>query len=140
MQYFTKIQYVNLLHLLVIIPAIFLAISPKLLGGYKEVHQALVIGVYASPKVARRAVNNYLAERLLTCEGTIIVIGDFNVDLSKRRLQFHALQGMTQHIKSPTTDYNTVLDHIYSNITSVETGVFESYHSDNKPIWIKIKK
>jgi len=47
MQYFTKAQYVNLLHLLVIIPAIFLAISPKLLGGYKEVHQALVIGVYA---------------------------------------------------------------------------------------------
>ena len=40
-----------------------------------------------------------------------------------------------QLIHSPTTDYNSCLDHIYTNIDPIEGHVLESYFSDHKPIF-----
>ena len=78
-------------------------------------------------------------ERLASCRGhQVIVVGDFNVDLKKKEVPFQALKDMKQHV--PTTDYMSILDHIYTNIVDIQTGVFESYFTDHKPIWIKLKR
>ena len=100
-----------------------------------------VIGVYASPKVVQKKVNTYLMERMASCRGRqVIVLGEFNVDLKKKEVPFQALKDMKQHIQAPTTDYMSILDHIYTNIVDIQTGVFESYFSDHKPVWIKLKR
>ena len=47
--------------------------------------------------------------------------------------------GYQQLISSCTTDYNTLIDHVYSNVhddeITLKTGVFETYFSDHKIIW-----
>ena len=64
-------------------------------------------------------------ERLASCRGRqVIVVGDFNVDLKKKEVPFQALKDMRQHIQVPTTDYMSILDHIYTNIVDIQTGVF----------------
>ena len=41
-----------------------------------------------------------------------------------------------------TTDNNTLIDHIYTNITNMEvdSGNLETYFSDHKAIWISCKR
>ena len=48
----------------------------------------------------------------------------------------------TQLITHYTTDNNTLIDHIYTNIANMEvdSGNIETYFSDHKPIWIACKK
>jgi endonuclease/exonuclease/phosphatase family metal-dependent hydrolase len=89
----------------------------------------------------QKKVNTYLMERMASCRGRqVIVLGDFNVDLKKKEVPFQALKDMKQHIQAPTTDYMSILDHIYTNIVDIQTGVFESYFKDHKPVWIKLKR
>ena len=49
--------------------------------------------------------------------------------------------GYRQLIDNCTTDYNTLIDHVYTNIENVETvsGNLETYFSDHKAIWISYK-
>ena len=48
----------------------------------------------------------------------------------------------SQHIKDYTTVYETIIDHIYTNISVywVNVGILETYYSDHKAIWIAVKK
>ena len=50
--------------------------------------------------------------------------------------------GYSQHIKDYTTVYETIIDHIYTNIPvyCVNVGILETYYSDHKAIWIAVKK
>ena len=49
--------------------------------------------------------------------------------------------GYRQLIDNPTTDNNTVIDHIYTNIVmETVSGNLETYFSDHKAIWIACKK
>ena len=75
----------------------------------------------------------------------VVILGDFNVNLleessNKKKLQkyFQQQRQLTQIISQCTTDYHSLLDHIYTNITAqVEhSGTLESYFSDHKPIFI----
>jgi hypothetical protein len=49
--------------------------------------------------------------------------------------------GYRQLIDNSTTDNNTLIDHIYTNIVNMETvsGNLETYFSDHKAIWISSK-
>ena len=76
-------------------------------------------------------------------EGSLVVLlGDFNVDLLKRQSSpmLDVLPGYNQCIATQTTDYHSLLDHIYTNVHQdhIQTGVFESYFTDHKPIWALI--
>ena len=77
-----------------------------------------------------------------------ILCGDFNCDISDNQNsrfvdEMKNLIGCNQFIKEATTDYNTVLDLIFSNIESVFTSVIDSPCSDHKLIaasvtsWLK---
>ena len=106
-----------------------------------------VIGVYRSPKVSIRhlcaALNDILTEH--GGQNTIIM-GDFNVNwlVEQQRRPLYSLMiednGYQQLISSCTTDYNTLIDHVYSNVLdgdiTLESGVLETYFSDHKIIWI----
>ena len=102
-----------------------------------------IIGMYISPKVCMHDLNSYL-NRLLPqfeCSCTVI-LGDFNVDLlTKSPSGLTALDSYKQYITTPTTNYFSLLDHIYTNIdsTNIECGVFDSYFSDHKPVWAEIR-
>ncbi|XP_053407909.1 uncharacterized protein LOC128559625 [Mercenaria mercenaria] len=74
-----------------------------------------------------------------------IVLGDFNFDLSCEHLLPSFLQQqyqLKQIISTPTTDYGSLLDHIYTNLINdriFQSGTLEAYFSDHKPIYITIK-
>ena len=84
-------------------------------------------------------------------ECPIIILGDFNVDLSngttqdyeiKKLLDFIYKQNFKQHISVPTTQLNSLIDHIWSNIPGTETkyGVTDAYWPDyHKPIYCAFK-
>ena len=84
-------------------------------------------------------------------ECPIIILGDFNVDLSngttqdyeiKKLLDFIYKQNFKQHISVPTTQLNSLIDHIWSNIPGTETkyGVTNAYWPDyHKPIYCAFK-
>ena len=74
----------------------------------------------------------------------VVILGDFNVDFQKSKEPRDVnIPGRTlkQLIEVPTTNYGSTLDNIYTDLSrdAFSYGVFESYFSDHKPIWIKIK-
>jgi hypothetical protein len=89
-----------------------------------------VIGVYRSPHIGIRqfcmALNNILAE--YGADKTVI-LGDFNVNwmASDQRQPLYNVMiednSYQQLISSPTTDYNTLIDHVYTNITDEQITV-----------------
>ena len=76
-----------------------------------------------------------------------IVIGDFNVNWlvnSERQLLYNVMvrdNNYRQLIIDVTTDNNTLIDHIFTNIPDSETasGVLETYFTDHKAIWVSCK-
>ena len=75
----------------------------------------------------------------------VVILGDFNVNLleessNKKKLQtyFEQQRKFTQIISQCTTDYHSLLDHIYTNVPAqVEhSGTLESYFSNHKPVFI----
>lgn len=72
-------------------------------------------------------------------------MGDFNLDfLQVKMLPNHlrATYSLYQLINSATTNYDTVLDHVYTNIDKSLisiSGVLESYFSDHKPVFIALQ-
>ncbi|XP_052276203.1 uncharacterized protein LOC127875286 isoform X2 [Dreissena polymorpha] len=96
-----------------------------------------VVCLYVSPKISRCETNYFLQDLLSPLSSSsIIILGDFNIDL-KSNTPLETLSGFHQYITTPTTDYKSILDHIYSNLDDriLMTGVFDSYFSDHKPIW-----
>ena len=55
-------------------------------------------------------------------------------------IEDNGYQRYQQLISSSTTDYNTSIDHVYTNVsnepTEVNSGVFETYFTDHKIIWV----
>ena len=41
-----------------------------------------------------------------------------------------------QAIKGPTTDYNTTIGLIFTNIQTYKCGIMEAYYTDHKLFWI----
>ena len=74
-----------------------------------------------------------------------IICGDFNVDLLKCNKNNQLLQemtkyGFTQIVKAATTDYTSLLDHIYVNkgINATAT-VSDCYYSDHDIIQVNLQ-
>ena len=107
-----------------------------------------VIGIYRSSSNVSLAkfidALNYLHDsKLKTPDTPVVLLGDFNVNLlEKASVEVEVEErGYTQLIKQYTTDYRSLIDHIYTNIPNFvkSSGVLESYYSDNKPLFISLK-
>ena len=108
-----------------------------------------MIGVYRSPHVSLThlcsALHDIVGENILQHN---IIIGDFNVNWmvdTERQSLYNVMirdNGYMQLITSYTTDNNTLIDHIYTNITNMEvdSGNIETYFSDHKAIRISCKR
>ena len=85
-------------------------------------------------------------------ECPIIILGDFNVDISHDSTQHYEnkkflhsmnkLHHLKQQISTPTTIKNSLMDHIWSDIPGIETtyGVTDAYWRDyHKPIYCAFK-
>lgn len=73
----------------------------------------------------------------------LIIMGDFNIEKSStvygKLCNLMALFNCEQHIQQSTTEYNTTLDLIFTNIQRigpVSSGVLQTYFSYHNPIWI----
>ena len=103
-----------------------------------------VVGIYHSK------TNTTISELIVLTEATVptVLLGDFNVNLMQDTTEKRALnkylitdRGYTQLINQYTTDYRTLIDHIYTNVPQLVqcAGTLEAYYSDHKPIFISLK-
>lgn len=75
----------------------------------------------------------------------IVLAGDFNVDNSKSDTfaKYMLKEFNLRYLQTgSTTDYDSTLDHIYTNILPIQInfwGTLESYYSDHKPIYVSLE-
>ena len=76
-----------------------------------------------------------------------VILGDFNENLllstsSSVLLQFMSSIGFTQLVKAQTTDFGSLLDHIYYNqpCTRCVVDVVDIYFSDHDACFVSIPK
>ena len=74
----------------------------------------------------------------------VIVVGDFNEDLLKGEkkpiFEAFAKLGFKQHVTCKTTDYFSLIDHVYSrSIDEVSTDVQDTYYSDHDKVFCFLK-
>ena len=106
-----------------------------------------VVGVYSSPAVSITVLCNAIQEILDSLPTQVnIFIGDFNVNWfnESRRASlynfFITQNGYRQLVSCSTTDSNTCIDHIYTNLPEMQTSyqILETYFSDHKAICVLI--
>ena len=97
-----------------------------------------VVGIYIPPCQNKALVVDVLGRILeqLEDELRIIIMGDFNEDLLEIRrnsiYDYLTGQSFNQHVKDPTTDYGSLLDHIYTkNVAQVVVDIQDCYFSDH---------
>ena len=108
-----------------------------------------IIAVYRSPQISLThlcsALQHIVGENPLQQN---IIIGEFNVNWmvnAERQSLYNVMirdNGYTQLTTTYTTDNNTLIDHIYTNVTNMETdsGNIETNFSDHKAIWVSCKR
>lgn len=103
--------------------------------------------IYCPPKEASLSKLTLLFQKLNICidlKEPVVKIGDFNFDIKDNHILdnfFSTTFSFKQLIVQPTTDYGTILDHVYTNIATENislSGTLESYYSDHKPVFIII--
>ena len=101
--------------------------------------QLYIISVYRSQKYkVDNWINNIKWLLNLYRNNKICVLGVVNEDLlnhlPKPILTMFNTSGLTQHIKIPTHDSGTLIDHLYTSYsltTHVKTEVLDCYYSDH---------
>ena len=103
-----------------------------------------ITGIYRSPNVPVRQLCEAITGVLNSISShNNIIIGDFNINWlveTDRRPLYNLLvrdKHYKQLISTYTTDNNTVIDHIYTNISNIDiqAGVLETYFTDHKAVW-----
>ena len=102
-----------------------------------------IIGIYRSPKVPVQQLCHALNEVLnLSTSQFNIFMGDFNInwlDEGNRRPLYNLFvidNNYRQLVSSYTTDNQTTIDHIYTNLPELQANlhILETYFSDHKAI------
>ena len=118
----------------------------------QPVNNLRIVGIYHSTskvKITRfiNALKHLHSTLLNDLNIPVIILADFNVDLNENASDKNLLckylikeKRYVQLINQVTTDYKTQIDHIYTNIPErvKSSGVFESYFSDHKPIFVSL--
>ena len=78
-----------------------------------------------------------LLEMVQASKTNTVILGDFNEDLLAQEQQpiqqlMHKYD-FYQQIKEPTTDYGSLLDHVYHNMNNVDAKykVFDAFYTDH---------
>ena len=102
--------------------------------------RTFVVNVYISPHHNKALALDELRRVLSKLEdcGTacVVIMGDFNEDLLNNKMNslydYLIESGFIQHMSLATTDYGSLLEHIYTkNIDGVEVDVQDCYFSDH---------
>ena len=104
----------------------------------------VLICVYLSPSVNKKAAVKCM-EKLLRdasdLSDKVIIVGDFNEDLlsdGNDKVVSNCLGncGFKQHVFKATTDYGSLLDHVYSRkIKDIGIDVLDTYYSDHDRVF-----
>jgi hypothetical protein len=112
-----------------------------------EQHDLCIVGLYSSPKTSFVELLSVL-QRVIEKIGhfrpcNVMIVGDFNIDFLRcpTNTVTTFLKDYRQCITCPTTDYGSLLDHLYTNIDNekLKINVLESYFSDHKGIVASLK-
>jgi exonuclease III len=88
-----------------------------------------------------------LQQRLrLSPASPLLICGDFNIDLlrsdadSKRETSLLSSYDLFQHVPCHTTDFRSLLDHVWSNLpaSNLEVSMQESFWSDHVPVLVAL--
>ena len=111
-------------------------------------NKVVILCLYVPPGLNKFSVSKEI-ERIVQdiCNKTdqIIAVGDFNEDLfkiegNKSILDTFQKLGFTQSVQHPTTDYGSLLDHVYSrSIEDIATDVQDAYYSDHDKVFCFFK-
>ena len=110
----------------------------------KTAYDLMICFIYCSPSASSLSNYKIFMENIVKVVGNafnkFILMGDFNFEVNDNisRL-FENEYGLRQLIRNVTTDYDSCLDHIYTNINEDHikaSGTLESYYSDHKPIFL----
>jgi exonuclease III len=119
-----------------------IGISKKLVLGfvYCPPNKATILSISSFLSAVSATVLGYFEGSI----GNIVLMGDFNFDSQKNK-SLSTLFGQTlalrQLVSCITTDYDSCIDHIYSNLSQEHMkmfGTLESYYSDHKPLFCNI--
>ena len=104
-----------------------------------------IVTVYISPNCDTRSLKAFLQDirKNIDCCEPFVLIGDTNLDFFNKynRNKIDLIENMLQCkqlMSQATTNNQTVIDHIYSNVEKVDTGVIDSYWSDHKFIYAAV--
>ena len=110
-------------------------------------HGVIVMIVYRRPGVPTNKFIEMMDQSLTSIPISVpfVLMGDFNEDLLKDGVKpistFLQLYGLKQHIMNYTTDYASLLDHVYCNdmVKDIKTEVEEMYFTDHDLTIIQLK-
>ena len=106
-----------------------------------------VLTIYIPPQTKIEHLLGSLSQILQKynlCPLSTVVLGDFNVNIDtisssqKQLLDFFSHHHYKQLVHASTTDNNTCIDHIYTGIPNVTAGIWETYYSYHKAIWLNL--
>ena len=105
-----------------------------------------IISIYRRPGYSKTDFICHLCDVLNDmCEVPSFIVGDFNEDLldeyhKKGIHNSFTNVGFTQHVKVPTMDTGSLIDHVYtSKINNVDVKVIDSYYTDHDIVFSSIK-
>ncbi|CAG2214630.1 unnamed protein product [Mytilus edulis] len=123
-------------------------IESSLIQLQHPIKDLLVCFLYRPPKIPIKSLLSHLKNLEIKYfpKKEVILMGDFNVDWSEQNAEKQQLQkylnsiSFTQLITTPTTDDNTCIDLIFTNLhcNSIQSGTLEVFFSPHKPVWIAI--
>ena len=111
---------------------------------YKGNHMQIVT-FYLSPACDTQSFKKFIQKIRQDIDVSIplVLIGDTNIDFynisNKSKIMFiEETFNCKQLISHPTTDSQTLLDHVYSNIPHTATGTIDCYWSDHKFVYVAL--
>ena len=108
-----------------------------------NVNNLQVIVIYDAPSCTLRDFKKFIIDKVLPVtdlKQELVIIGDFNFDIcSGQNPQFlnfvTSSFKVTQIVKEITSNYNSTLDLIFTNMSYLHTDVIECYWSDHKLVY-----
>ena len=110
--------------------------------------KVVIFCLYIPPNVSKIAAVYHirlLINSVLHETDRVIILGDFNEDIlidqqGKVIHEFFVKMGFKQHVTCSTTDYGSLLDHVYSRkIDDVGIDVVDTYYSDHDRVFCFFK-
>ena len=110
--------------------------------------KVVVLCTYIPPSVSKVTAKYHIEKligKVLHETDRVIVLGDFNEDIlfdreGKLIPESFMQMGFQQHVTCSTTDYGSLLDHVYSRrIDDVGVDVVDTYYSDHDRVFCFFK-